>query len=571
MKSIGSRAGALAFAAALALGIAVRAVAFANCRSLGLDEARLAVNIAARSFAGLLSPLALDQSAPPLFLWAERLAITLFGPSDCALRVLPVAAGIAVALLMYPLATRVLAPLEARLAAMLVSCCPLLITYSNAVKQYSLEALTAVVFLLIWGRALAAGTGRRATMGLVVAGTVAPWLSLTSTFFLAACWVHLAFTARRKPSGLPLFSAATVVWGVSWLVAYLGVYRVASDSAYMHRFWELAFLTPARPGFVGSLWRSIEDLVWGFVAGDPLMERRPYLGLLHTGTVLVLVLCALGAARVRRTRGLQGLWWLCGGCLFALGASMLGAFPIAPRLTLFAIPSLVVLFVAGLSAAVAWRGAVPERRALRVLGAVVVLALAARAVTGVLELEPSGHFRRLVRELGERRAAGEPVYIFARSLPAWIYYSTDWSHPDALRLDCLVRAARAGGWAFENTPSRARVALPAPDDPATKGCGSGEILGLPSGMEWREVQGHLRSQPDSGWVEVESNRIRSAATPGIWVLASSYYAAETGLFQALEDAASRRTFAHLRSGSALVRYEFVPPSTMAGRKGGRER
>jgi hypothetical protein len=55
------------FAAALALGVAVRAVDFLNC-GRSPDEARLAVNVASRSWPGLLQPLDLDQTAPPLFL-----------------------------------------------------------------------------------------------------------------------------------------------------------------------------------------------------------------------------------------------------------------------------------------------------------------------------------------------------------------------------------------------------------------------------------------------------------------------------------------------------------------------
>jgi hypothetical protein len=553
------RSSILPLATALALGIAVRVVSFFNCRSLGLDEARLAVNIISRSFAGLLSPLAMDQSAPPLFLWAERLALVLFGSGDCVLRVVPVAAGIAVALLMYPFAAKVLGPVEARLAAMIVSCCPLLITYSNAVKQYSVEALAAMAFLLIWERALAAGSGRWAPTALLVAGLVSPWLSLTSTFLLAACWVNLVVSARRSSSGARLAWAATVLWGLSCGAAYLEVYCAAGQNAYMHRFWELAFLTPARPGFPGDLWRILEDLVWAFVAGDPLVERRPFLGLLHALTIVALVACSLGIVRIWRARGPRSVWWLCGGCLFTLGASMLGAFPIAPRLMLFAIPSLVVLFVAGLSAAASWCGAMGAPRALAILGAMVIVPLAARAVMGILELEPSGHFQRLVRELANRRRPGEPVYIFSRSLPAWTFYSTDWSHPDTVRLGRLIRAASAGGPGFENAPSRGRVDAREADDVRLTLQESAELLGLPSGMEWREVQGHVRSEPDSGWADAESRRIRRAANPGVWLLASSYYAAETGLFQALEDAASRRTFAHLRGGSALVRYEFVPP------------
>ena len=82
-------------------------------------------------------------------------------------------------------------------------------------------------------------------------------------------------------------------------------------------------------------------------------------------------------------------------------------------------------------------------------------------------------------------------------------------------------------------------------------------MGLPSGMEWVEVREQQRAAPDSGWVDAETRRIESAATPGVWVLASTFYAAETELFSALERDATRRTFANLRPGSALVRYEFA--------------
>ncbi len=46
----------------------------------------------------------MDQSAPPLFLWGERLMLVLFGYGDCALRLLPVIAGAAAAVLLYQFA-----------------------------------------------------------------------------------------------------------------------------------------------------------------------------------------------------------------------------------------------------------------------------------------------------------------------------------------------------------------------------------------------------------------------------------------------------------------------------------
>jgi dolichyl-phosphate-mannose-protein mannosyltransferase len=551
----------LAFAAALALGVAVRVVEFFNCRSLGLDEARLAVNIASRSFTGLLSPLDLEQSAPPLFLWGERLVTLLLGHSDCALRLLPVAAGIAAALLMYPFASRFLDSAESRLAAMIGIFCPLLITYSNALKQYSVELLMAIVLLLVCDRALTKDLDRRSAAILLATGALAPWLSLTSVFVLSACWLALAARVVRGESGAGRAVAlSSAVWGLSLGAAYLSVYRAASQHPYLNRFWELAFVVPTRPGFLGRLWKTIEDLVWGFVAGDPLVDRRPFLVLLHVGTVLVLILCSVGAVRVLRTRGAQAVWLLCGPLLAAFGASMVGVFPIAPRLILFLLPALIVLFVAGLGGALA-RFGVREPRGLAIVSAVLLLPLEFQAIVRTFALEPSGHFERLVRELREHRTPGEPVYVFARSMPAWIYYSTDWNAPDTLRLRFLIQAASAGSPGFENSPSRGRVREQDANALAWSSGKSVELLGLASGMEWRENEEHVRLEPDSGWVEVESRRIEGAATPGIWVLATTYYAPESDLFKALERAAARRTFAHLRGGSALVRYEFVSDSS----------
>jgi len=50
----------------------LRVVEFARDRPLWLDEAMLALNIAARSFAQLARPLDYDQSAPVAYLWLER-------------------------------------------------------------------------------------------------------------------------------------------------------------------------------------------------------------------------------------------------------------------------------------------------------------------------------------------------------------------------------------------------------------------------------------------------------------------------------------------------------------------
>ncbi len=59
--------------AAVAIGAALRLCQFALVRrSMWMDEAMMALNIPARSFASLLRPLDYNATAPFLFLWLER-------------------------------------------------------------------------------------------------------------------------------------------------------------------------------------------------------------------------------------------------------------------------------------------------------------------------------------------------------------------------------------------------------------------------------------------------------------------------------------------------------------------
>jgi hypothetical protein len=348
--------------------------------------------------------------------------------------------------------------------------------------------------------------------------------------------------------------SATLLWSLSGGAAYLLAYGRARTSPYLQRFWEHAFLVPTRPGVLADSWRVLKDLVWGFLAGDPLVPAgalSPAIPILAAG---FLGLVLIGSRVVLLGRGGGALWRLVGPCLALGAASMAGVFPVAPRLALFALPALVVLFVAGLKAACSWGGL--KMSGFAVAAVLLIVPLTLYGFARAFSLEPPEHFRALVHELQERRLPGEPVYVFARSLPAWIYYSTDWGHPDTVRLSRLIDLASAAGAAFENAPSRGIVQDSDTTSVSLPSAGAPELIGLPSGMEWREVVGHVATKPDSGWVGVESRRIQAAATPGIWVLASSFYVPEAQLFSVLERTATRRTFAHLRGGSALVRYEF---------------
>jgi len=162
------------------------------------------------------------------------------------------------------------------------------------------------------------------------------------------------------------------------------------------------------------------------------------------------------------------------------------------------LPGLVILFITGLDDVLARAGRGIRRYRLAVALMVFVLPMEFQAVVRTFALEPSGRFPQLVAALRRHRTPGEPVYVFARTLPAWIFYSTDWARPDTARLHYLMRAAGAGGFAFENAPSRGRVRAAEVDAARLAPEAPHELLGLPSGMEWREVQEHIGMAPDSG-------------------------------------------------------------------------
>src|SRR5215208_3958361 len=105
--------------AVLAVGVALRVVAYTRRSVLWLDEAALAQNVVERSFRDLLTvPLDYGQAAPKGFLLLEWLATRLFGTSELAFRFVPFASGIASLFLFHAITKRVLTQAGA-LAALL--------------------------------------------------------------------------------------------------------------------------------------------------------------------------------------------------------------------------------------------------------------------------------------------------------------------------------------------------------------------------------------------------------------------------------------------------------------------
>jgi hypothetical protein len=497
----------------LALGVGVRLAHFAHRSPLWGDEAMLALNVGARSFGDLLHPLDYAQLAPVPFLWAVRLATSLFGMSESVLRLVPLIAGLAVLPLGYAVARQVLGRSASVLATGLIATSLTLTRYSVELKPYSLDAAVALGMVAIALQLLPRLDEGRAWRRLALLGAMAVALSVPAAFVCGAVASAAAFerTVRLRRSDLARRAGLVAIWVAAALIPYLLVYRAVGGSDYMREYWAAGFLTPGSPNLaarVASAWHEI------------LLQQLALEGAVATVSVALLLIA--GCVRVSRRSGLSACVLLLTPALWAVAASVLGQFPVSMRTMLFASPLLLVLLAAGLDGlSESVSRLTPRLRssslqaAALVPGAALSIALAIRP--------PAGEDAATIVASWKRNAApGEPVYVFHRLIPAWTYYTTNWSGPDSTRLAWTARMAGPSGPAFVNAASRGPRSSVEADNLVYQVGDHPELLGLACGVQGRHWRGFEPVTPDSGWADIEVRRMRSAARPTIWIMLADH-------------------------------------------------
>jgi hypothetical protein len=203
--------------------------------------------------------------------------------------------------------------------------------------------------------------------------------------------------------------------------------------------------------------------------------------------------------------------------VLVIAASALRRYPLGvPRMMVFAAP-LWILMAAGALAAVASRLRARVRPAVLVAAGLLCLAPLVKARVGEAQNPPQGEdARTLVAAFRERPASGEAVYVAARGIPSWVFYTTNWEKPDRDRLAFYARAA-SDGPSFENAPSRAHPVVDEGSDLVYYVRGRRpELLGLATGRQWRWPS-FVTANPDEGWAANEARRIARAADPCAWM------------------------------------------------------
>ncbi|HET8624051.1 MAG TPA: hypothetical protein VFM14_10850 [Gemmatimonadales bacterium] len=537
--------------AALAIGTLVRVGLYLRGSSLWIDEARLALNVGARSYRELLAPLDYDQVAPPLFLWALKAATQVAGMNEYALRAIPLAAAIAVPFLLVPVSVSLGGWRVASFAAVLAALSPGLVAHAAEAKPYAVDAFVCLGLI-----ALHLANRRRGGSGLgawvIAAGAVAVWLSAPAVFVLAAIGSagFIGATAVERRGALAAFAA----WAISFGSAYLASYGASSSNAYLREVWSGGFLTPFEPGGVMRAAHTARDVLCeSFAIGviDVSNHSGAAVGF-NVVAVVLAILLAVGVRAMMREAGSTGVRLACGPWMFVVAASLAALYPLAPRLTTFGVPLLIVLLALALVSLE--RLPVPLR--VTGVGAFGVIFVAG-ALWCIDQVAARGeHVRPAVQFFQRESLPGESVYVLARAVPAWTFYTTDWTNPDTTRLARMAQAGSAGGPAFENAASRGRPLRRPVEGLRFSHDARVELIGAFHGDQWRP--GDLGpAGTDPNWAAAEALRVRKEGRPHVWVLLVRARGVERQLQAALSALGARPGTVFEAEDVILVRYAFA--------------
>jgi hypothetical protein len=392
-------------------GAALRILRYLSDRSLWLDEAYLANSILTYSFKQLLTrPLMHWQAAPPGFLLLQKAAVSVFGTSEYALRIVPLLAGLASIPIFFGVVRRCLNPTAQVLAMALFITLDPLIYYSAEAKQYGLDVTAALAIVLT---ALRLRERPKDLCSLLVVAMCAVFGILCShpAIFVVYCvqLVLLIDFLRRRQFGPAVRIAAVAIVCIAAFVAdYFLFLRPLMGHNGLQAYWAADYM-PHEP---------LEAVKWVGAALYQLYSGYATMWMPVVDTAILATLVGF-VPLWRRDRTILALLML--PLALTLAAAMVHAYPFASRLVLFLVPSIVVLIGAG--SAMIWESIKPGAKFVAVLILLSIYApTAARDLFYVVVPQKREEIRPVLAYIRDHKQPGDLLYVFYISDVPFRYY-----------------------------------------------------------------------------------------------------------------------------------------------------
>ncbi len=415
----------LIWAAVIGGGVLLRLRQFQANLSFGNDEAALALNIVERSFAGLMQPLSYRQGAPILFLFIQKIFLLIFGNKDFVLEIFPFLSGCVAIFVLYRISRRhmgwygIFAVLAFALSVWLVS-------YSANPKQYSSDAMIALLLVDLGDQCLVEKPRGRMFLLLGAAGAVAVWLSHPAALILPG--IGLALVLARRPGK----DRALLIWtlgvGVAWIAAfgvdYFASLRHLAADPYLQKYWQ-AYFMPLHPWsqpawFLGA-YRSL--LL-------PSAGRTDLFIMLAWSLLLVI---GVGSWLLTNTR--FGVIVVLPFALL-LVASALHKYPIWDRLLLFLVPFVYLLMAEGLRRLLLWGAKWNRAAGVVVYAAACVVILWPMTVSAKRNFVAPVHYwdmRPVVEYMSKNWTSSDIVFVSGGG-DTFQYYAQSYGLQPAMRV-----------------------------------------------------------------------------------------------------------------------------------------
>ena len=382
-----------------------------------LDPAMLALNVVDRDFGELLGRLDMNQAAPAGFLWLSKALGSVFDYSEYSLYLAPCLFGVVAFLLFIRLSIDVLGPRCAPLAYLPMATCSTAIFYCGEFRPQSFDLFFTVLVLLAGRQVLNRDWATVAIASFAAVSIVALWFSYAVAFVVAgsgAALVLLAITSAQVRARLQMTVAFAAVMGFFFVLYLLHIRPSIGGDLYTAN---TAAYAPVVAVAKAQWWWWILAVTGYFEF--PLGFRGLFI--VPMGGIIAGVAVCLSDKRYRPVAAIFGA-----PIILVLAASSLGMYPIATglhevkaRFVLFTVPIALIFIAVGISRVCQMVGKI------KIFAYLIVASLLISSFAGALSGPrfPAQEMRPLVQYLEQHIQAGDSVYVFHASVPAFRFYT----------------------------------------------------------------------------------------------------------------------------------------------------